>query len=80
MGGLLVVVGGVILYLIFRPQRQLAGVTSQANSPTAGHFAADPYDDVRPPSLGYPSTVRRTAELPSVRDAQPPGLPRRPRP
>jgi hypothetical protein len=73
LGGLLVVLGGVILFLLFRRQR--------GPKPDAEYATAE-YEPVRPPSLGYPqgSPVRRsTAVLPQVRDVDPPeGRSRRP--
>ncbi len=69
LGGLLVTLGGVILFLIFRRQRGAALVEYPAT-----------YDEVPPPSLGYPSVtgaMRPTAALPTVRRPEPP---RRPRP
>jgi hypothetical protein len=79
MGGLLVALGGVILFLLFRRQRPgalVAHTTSQYETPQ--------YEEVRPPSLGYPTApamMRPTAMLPTVRDAEPPDAPRRrPRP
>lgn len=69
LGGLLVTLGGVILFLLFRRQRGAALVEYPAT-----------YEEVPPPSLGYPSVtgaMRPTAVLPTVRRPEPP---RRPRP
>jgi hypothetical protein len=69
LGGLLVTLGGVIMFLLFRRQRGAALVEYPAT-----------YEEVRPPSLGYPSAtgpMRPTAVLPTVRGPEPP---RRPRP
>ena len=88
MGGLLVSVGGVILWLLFRRPKPLAEV---AGYPPPG------FDQPRPSSLGYPRTaapVYPTAVLPTVEPPTgltppvdpysgplppPPPLPRRPR-
>jgi hypothetical protein len=74
MGGLLIAVGGVILWLLFRRQTPLAD---------AGGYPTSEYDQVRPSSLGYPrhaATVHPTAVLPTVRDPEPPTLPGPPPP
>jgi hypothetical protein len=72
MGGVLVALGGVIMFLLFRRQRPAALV---AHNPVQDK-------EVPPPSLGYPrSAVHPTAALPTVRGPEPPpGPPRRPRP
>ena len=88
MGGLLVSVGGVILWLLFRRPKPLAEV---AGYPPPG------FDQARPSSLGYPraaAPVYPTAVLPTVEPPTgltppvdpysgplppPPPLPRRPR-
>jgi hypothetical protein len=74
MGSLLIVVGGLILWLLFRRQRPLAD---------AGGYPTAEYDQARPPTLGYPrhaATVNPTAVLPTVRDPEPPTLPGPPPP
>jgi hypothetical protein len=74
MGSLLILVGGLILWLLFRRQKPLAD---------AGGYPAAEYDQVRPSSLGYPrhaATVHPTAVLPTVRDPEPPTLPGPPPP
>jgi hypothetical protein len=74
MGGLLIVVGGLILWLLFRRQKPLAD---------AGGYPTAEYDQVRPSSLGYPrhaATVHPTAVMPTVRDPEPPTLPGPPPP
>ncbi len=77
LGGLLVALGGVILFLLFRqrgskPEQQYG----------AEEYATAESDHMRPPSLGYPTAspgMRPTAVLPNVRDAEPPyGRSRRP--
>jgi hypothetical protein len=73
MGGLLVALGGVILFLLFRRQRTAALV----------EYPVAEYEQVRPPSLGYPTAspmTHGTAVLPTVRDSGPPDPPRRRRP
>jgi hypothetical protein len=74
MGILLIVVGGLILWLLFRRQKPLAD---------AGGYPTAEYDQVRPSSLGYPrhaATVRPTAIMPTVQDPEPPTLPGPPPP
>jgi hypothetical protein len=88
MGGLLVGVGGLILWLIFRRQKPLAEVAA---------YPVTEYDQARPSSLGYPRhatpPTHPTAVLPTVQPGlappvdpydgplpPPPPLPRRPRP
>ena len=68
MGGLLIAVGAVILYLLFRRQKPIAEVAT-TTYPV--------YDQTRPMSLGYPRQPEShpTAVLPTVRDAEPPTLP-----
>lgn len=70
MGGILVALGGVILFLLFR-RRPGATVAYPARE-----------EEIPPPSLGYPrSTPHPTAMLPTVRGQEPPQAPpRRPRP
>jgi hypothetical protein len=66
LGGVLVSVGGIVLYLLFRRQRPLAD---------AGAYPIIEHDQARPSSLGYPrhsAVVRPTAVMPTVRDAEPP--------
>jgi hypothetical protein len=69
MGGLLIGVGGLILWLLFRRQKPaLVDV---------GAYPTKEYDQVRPSSLGYPrrsASVHPTAVLPTVRDPDPPTL------
>ena len=69
MGGLLVALGGLILFLLFRRQRPAALVERPVTE----------YEEMPPPSLGYPTSagVHPTAVLPTVRGAEPPDLPRR---
>ncbi len=85
MGGILVAMGGGILWLLFRPRPQPAGVAG-ADHPT------DPYppapagtayrsDPDRAPTLGYPreqrptgrhsATTQPTTAMPVVRDSSP---------
>jgi hypothetical protein len=74
MGGLLIAVGGLILWLLFRRQKAPAD---------AGGYATSEYAQVRPASLGYPrhsATVHPTAVLPVIRDPEPPTLPGPPPP
>jgi hypothetical protein len=74
MGSLLIVVGGLILWLLFRRQKAPAD---------AGGYATSEYAQVRPASLGYPrhsATVHPTAVLPVIRDPEPPTLPGPPPP
>lgn len=86
MGAVLVGVGGVVLWLVFRPQRPVADT---------GAYPVAEFDQARPSSLGYPRTasLHPTAVLPPVRDpvdpwaktepippASPPGPPPAPRP
>jgi hypothetical protein len=70
MGALLVGVGGVILWLIFRRQKPLAEVAT---------YPAPEYDQARPSSLGYPRhaapPLHPTAVLPSVEPPTQPSLP-----
>jgi hypothetical protein len=76
LGGLLVALGGVILFLLFRRQR--GPKPAQQYGPT--EHATEEFDQARPPSLGYPTVspvMRPTAVLPSVRDAEPPERPSR---
>jgi hypothetical protein len=70
MGGLLVALGGVILFLLFRRQRPAAALVE---------YPVSAYEEARPPSLGYPSSagVHPTAVLPTVRDSEPPDTSRR---
>ena len=70
MGGLLVALGGVIMFLLFRRQRP---------EPALVEYPVPAYDQARPPSLGYPSSagVHPTAVLPTVRDPEPPDTSRR---
>lgn len=68
MGGLLIAVGGIVLWLLFRRQKPLADV---------GGYPTSEYDQGRP-TLGYPrhaATMHPTAVLPVVRDPEPPTLP-----
>lgn len=70
LGGLLIGVGGLVLWLIFR--RQTPALVDVGAPPTTE------YDQVRPTSLGYPRhapSVHPTAVLPVVRDPEPPTLP-----
>ena len=69
MGGLLVTLGGVILFLLFRRQRPAALV----------EYPVTEYEQMRPPSLGYPTSpsVHPTAVQPTVRNSEPPDVPRR---
>jgi hypothetical protein len=79
MGALLIAVGGLILWLLFRRQKPLP----EAALVDAGHDPTSEYDQVRPTSLGYPrhsATVHPTAVLPVVRDPEPPTLPGPPPP
>jgi hypothetical protein len=73
MGGLLVALGGVILFLLFRRQRPEAALVE---------YPVTEYEQVQPPSLGYPKAAGRhpTAVLPTVRDSEPPTDPWRRRP
>ncbi len=63
MGGALVALGGVILFLLFRRQRPVALV----------EYPVAEYEQVRPQSLGYPPSAgtHPTAVLPTVRDSEP---------
>jgi hypothetical protein len=69
MGGLLVGVGAVILWLIFRRPKPLAEVAG---------YPVTPYDQARPSSLGYPRhavpPLHSTAVLPTVEPPTQPGL------
>ena len=64
LGALLMLLGGVILFLLFRHHRPAGRELVYASS--------EP-QETRAPSLGYPNTsLHPTSVLPSVRDAEPP--------